>query len=257
MPATGIPALLLLIISLVLLSSCLANPITAPQGNNTSTKPPVTRLRILYVTGLGDDDYTDYGDEDSKTTRSSHGPNPTLHGDPEPCDFDPCRDGQVPCAQLSANTGCLCPGVSGAHEPPKAPAVGQVSQEGSEVLVTWCAPLSTVTQYRVQVDGQDPLVFGERARRGTLGPLEAGARVCVEAVNEAGASQPSDRSCLEYKPQDDGSSALKAGVIGGGLGFLLLLSLTALLLWKRNACKKSGGDTEGLGNPSYSSEGTL
>ncbi|KAJ8337943.1 hypothetical protein SKAU_G00369090 [Synaphobranchus kaupii] len=255
MAATAIPSLSLLIISLLLLNGYLANPTKAPDGNYTSAKPPVTPFRIRYVTALTDYDYKEDEEENIRTHNSQ--PQAPTQKTSQPCDYDPCQDQQVPCSQLSALSGCLCPGVTGPQERPEAPSLGKIVQEGSETVVTWCAPPSTVSSYRVTVDDGQPLVFGERLRRAALGELEAGTRVCVEAVNKAGASGPSPGSCREYEPQGGGGSSLKAGVIGGGLGFLLLLSLAALLLWKYNTCRKPGSDSEGLGNISYSSEGPL
>ncbi|KAJ8405215.1 hypothetical protein AAFF_G00322060 [Aldrovandia affinis] len=255
MAATGVLASSLLIILLLLLNGYLANPLTAPEGNYTSIKPPVTRMRILYVT---DDEYTDYEEEYHKSTRNSQPLAPTRMSDPRPCDYDPCRDQQDPCTQLSALSGCLCPGVSGPRDRPEPPALGKVAQEGSGVVVAWCAPPSAVSSYRVVVDdGREPLVLGERLRRAVLEEVQVGATVCVEALNDAGPSHPSPHSCAQYELQADDGLSLRAGVIGGGLAFLLLLSLAALLFWKFNTCRKPRGDREGLGNPSYSSEGTL
>ena len=64
-----------------------------------------------------------------------------------------------------------------------------------------------------------------------------------------GPAPPSPQSCKEYEPQGDEGLPLRAGVIGGGLGFILVLSLSALLLWKFNSCRKAGSDREGLGEP--------
>ncbi|XP_064182135.1 LRRN4 C-terminal-like protein [Anguilla rostrata] len=256
MAATDFPALSLLIVSLSLLNGYLANPLKAPEGNHTSAKPPVTPFQIRYVTGLSDYDYKDE-EEENQPTHYRQPQDPTQNSVPQPCDYDPCQDQQVPCAQLSALTRCLCPGVTGPQDRPEAPSLQKMVREGSETVVTWCAPPSTVSSYRVVVNGGEPLVFGEQLRRAVLGELEAGARVCVEAVNDAGTSTPLPESCKEYEPQGDDGMSLRAGVIGGGLGFLLVLSLAALLLWKFNTCKKSGSDREGLGNLSYSSEGPL
>lgn len=256
MAATNFPALSQVIILLFLLNGYLANPLKAAVGNDTSVKPPVTPFRIRYVTAPGDYDYKDDEDENNPS-RITQPQVPTKEFNPEPCDYNPCQHLQVPCAQLSALSGCLCPGVTGSQDLPKAPSLGKIVQEGSETVVTWCAPPSTVSSYRVVVDGGEPLVFGEQLRRAVLGGLEAGARVCVEAVNDAGTSAPSPQSCKEYEPQGDEGLPLRAGVIGGGLGFILVLSLAAILLWKYNSCRKPGSDREGLGNLSYSSEGPL
>ncbi|XP_061092258.1 LRRN4 C-terminal-like protein [Conger conger] len=256
MAAPDFPALSLLIALVFLLNGYLADPLKAPEGNSTSARPMITPFRIRYVTGPSDYDYKDEEDE-NKPTSIAQPQDQTPKLIPRPCDYNPCQDQQVPCAQLAALSDCLCPGVTGPQELPEAPSLGKIVQEGSETVVTWCAPHSSVSSYRVVVDGGEPLVFGERLRRAVLGGLAAGARVCVEAVNDAGTSTPSPQSCKEYEPPGDEGLSLRAGIIGGGLGFILLLSLSALLLWKFNSCRKPGSDSEGLGNLSYSSEGPL
>lgn len=256
MAATDFLALSLLIISLLLLNGYSANPLEGPERNGTSAKPPVTMFRIRYVTGLPDYDYKE-DDEEAKPTEKNQPQDSTQKSIPPACDYDPCQDQQVPCAQLAILSGCLCPGVTGPKDRPQAPSLEKIVLEGSETVVTWCAPPSSVSSYRVVVDDGEALVFGDRVRRAVVENLEPGMKVCVEAVNDAGTSSPLPSSCKEYEPQGDGNLTLRAGVIGGCLTFLLVLSLAALLLWKFNTCRKPGSDREGLGNLSYSSEGPL
>ncbi|KAM4621274.1 LRRN4 C-terminal-like protein [Polymixia lowei] len=233
------------------------------------TSPPITRPRILFVTDVGpDDDYYDgdYSDKHSSPPSVPSSIKPTLlPHDPQPCQYNPCLENQEPCAQLSSQTGCLCPGLSGANQPPHPPRLqGLVPVNDGDgrgkVEVQWCAPSSVVSRYRVVVEGSKggALEFGEALRHGLVGSLEVGANVCVEAVNMAGHSGPSEFSCLRYDPTDSPNYALTVGVIGGGVAFLLLVLIAALILWKRQACRKAmRGSTEGLGNPSYSTEGNL
>uniref|UniRef100_A0A667X4F4 Si:ch1073-303k11.2 n=2 Tax=Myripristis murdjan TaxID=586833 RepID=A0A667X4F4_9TELE len=196
---------------------------------------------------------------------SSPSATPVLMYNSGPCQYNPCVENQEPCISLSERTGCLCPGVSGADQPPHAPqlqALVPVSDEGGsgKIEVQWCAPSSVVTGYRVLVKGSKskPLEFGDTKRRGLLGSLEAGARVCVEAVNKAGHSIATEFSCQRYDPPDSSNQTLTGGVIGGGVAILLLLLLTvtAVILWKRRAANKGQTDpSEGLGNPSYTKDG--
>ncbi|XP_056141284.1 leucine-rich repeat neuronal protein 4 [Lampris incognitus] len=149
----------------------------------------------------------------------------------ELCDYDICLEMQFTCVQLSSSTGCLCPGIS--LGVPEAPVLKRVSREGSEVMIWWCAPYSHVTSYTVTVAGEERGKFGEGQRRGSVGVVDHGAEVCVVAANEAGVSKG---SCRVYQSRHNES--LKAGLIGGALGFLLLFSL-AVLLWRHRMRRKS------------------
>ncbi|CAB1325029.1 unnamed protein product [Coregonus sp. 'balchen'] len=229
------------------------------------TSQPVTYPKIQYVTGLGFDyNEDDYTEEDASHFPSNHSKassaSTLVPMQSKPCDYHPCQDNQIPCSQLSAQTGCLCPGLSGVDEPPHAPHLQKLvpgTDGGAEVR--WCAPASVVSGYRVVIEDRKgaPLQFGGDSRSGVLGELEAGVKVCVEAVNRAGTSAPSELSCLHYDPPEAINLALRAWVIVGGLGLLLFLSLVALVLWRRQMCKTGENSAEGLGNPSYSTEGTL
>ncbi|KAG8003995.1 LRRN4 C-terminal-like protein, partial [Nibea albiflora] len=181
------------------------------------------------------------------------------------CQSDPCLENQEPCEDLRERTGCLCPGRSGADVPPKEPRINKLlpiseGEHKGKIEVQWCAPSSVVTQYRVVVEGNNggTLEFQATARRSLVGSLEAGTKVCVEAVNKAGHSIPSDFSCKRYEPPESSNHNLLLGVIGGGVTFLFILIVTAVILWKYQMCKKAKrNSTDGLGNPSYSTEGTL
>ncbi|XP_030621243.1 LRRN4 C-terminal-like protein [Chanos chanos] len=220
------------------------------------SQSPITHIRIVYVPGI-DYDYDSDTPKPPQTTRS-----PATTTTSKPCDYDPCVFHEVSCFDLSVQTGCLCRGISGPDKRPEPPRLWKVSQGSSgEAVVHWCAPSSTVTQYKVILEGHEGQmqVFGEASRNGTVERLQAGTKVCVLAVNKAGESKQSEESCARYEPRTPDKAGLRAGVIAGGVGFLLLLSLAALLLWRRQSCKKerNDADAEGLGNPSYSTDGTL
>ncbi|XP_043113911.1 LOW QUALITY PROTEIN: leucine-rich repeat neuronal protein 4-like, partial [Puntigrus tetrazona] len=170
---------------------------------------------------------------------------------------DPCVVQTTPCDQISAQAACLCPGLTGPEERPEPPELREVKQDGSgEVLVRWCAPRSTVTHYEITLKGEHKqLVFGEHLRKGAVPGLRVGETVCVAAGNQAGLSE---KSCARYEPPQPDRAALSAGIIGGSVGLLLLLSAGAVVLWRRKTCRKGRmGDAEGLGNPSYTNDGAL
>ncbi|XP_039976146.1 LRRN4 C-terminal-like protein [Xiphias gladius] len=252
----------------VLLLFLTASPLPSSHlfGHAASTSPPITRPRIVFMTrGASDDDYDDdYFDTHSSTTevwtpvKITH-----LHQRPQLCQYNPCLENQQPCTHLSQQTGCLCPGLSGANEPPHAPIINALLpvNEGDnrgKAEVQWCAPFSVVTGYRVVVEGSaGALEFGAALRRGLVGSLEVGTKVCVEAVNGAGRSTLSEFSCKRYNLPESFDHKLLAWVVGGGV-VLLLVIITAVILWKHKMCQKRKKDsTDGLGNPSYSTEGTL
>ncbi|KAM8897365.1 leucine-rich repeat neuronal protein 4 [Spinachia spinachia] len=149
------------------------------------------------------------------------------------CDYDACLENQIPCANLASLSGCRCPGSTLHNEAPKPPKLKSLSFNGSDVVARWCAPHSYVTDYVVSVAGKERMMFAKGRRSGGLGRVDDAAEVCVISVNDAGASEG---SCLEYRSAD-GGLPLKAGLIGGGLGFLLFFVL-AVLLWRHKAQRK-------------------
>ncbi len=236
---------------LLLLLLCVMELVWATSVSPSLHQPSRTRVRIIEVED-------DYDEESSKTTHAPQSPGVTtsrvIH---RPCDYDPCVVQTTPCDKISAETGCLCPGLTGPEERPTAPELREVKLDGSgEVLVHWCAPRSTVTHYEVTLkDGNKQLLFGKYLRNGAVPGLKVGETVCVAAGNQAGLSE---KSCARYEPPHPDQAALSAGIIAGSVGCLLLLSALAVVLWRRRTCRKgSMGDTEGLGNPSYTNDGAL
>ncbi|XP_068600436.1 leucine-rich repeat neuronal protein 4, partial [Brachionichthys hirsutus] len=149
------------------------------------------------------------------------------------CDYNPCLETQTPCAKLAAATNCLCPGFTLHNEAPEAPKLKSASWNGSEVVISWCAPYSYVTSYIATAGGKERQKFGRDRRSGGVGHVGHASEVCVVAANDFGESKG---SCLTYQPRDN-SLPLKAGLIGGALGVLLLLSLV-VLLWRRKGQRK-------------------
>ncbi|XP_036446142.1 LRRN4 C-terminal-like protein [Colossoma macropomum] len=222
-----------------------------------ASQSPLTKIHIIYI----EDDY-DYGEGTPQPKPNSSLPRlTTAQSTPQACDYDLCVVQDVPCFMLSTKTKCYCPGLTGPEQVPEPPQLRELKQRASgEVEVYWCAPLSTITHYKVVMDdeeGHGP-VFSELSRNGTIQGLKVGSRVCVVAVNNAGFSVKNDRSCARFEPQQTSQAALMSGVIVGCIGFLVLLSLAALLLWRRKSCKKSGTlDGVGLRNPTYSANETI
>lgn len=226
-----------------------------------STSSPVTRRRITFI--KSDFDYEESISPPPELLQYTH--TAVLHGEPQLCQYDPCRENQEPCMDISERTGCLCPGVSGADVAPQAPRISELQpisngNDRGDVEVRWCAPSSVVSGYRVvfQDSNRQPLEFQAFLRSGSVGQLDPGEKVCVEAVNKAGHSVPTEFSCQRYDPPGSPDPRLLAGVIGGGLTFILLLIIVALSLNKCKSCQKVKTDSaDGLGNPSYSKEETL
>lgn len=152
----------------------------------------------------------------------------------ELCDYKPCLENQVPCAELAASTRCLCPGFTLHNEVPDKPDLRSVSWNGSEVVVQWCAPYSYVTAYHVKIGGQERRTFGKDQRSGGVGTVDDVSQVCLVAVNDAGESL---ESCKMYQYRE-GRLSLRAALIGGALGLLLLGLLLALLLRRKRQRKE-------------------
>ncbi|XP_020321770.1 leucine-rich repeat neuronal protein 4 [Oncorhynchus kisutch] len=227
------PPLIILTLALLNGYSSFAAPSDVSGTNHTATFPLRPHGRMYEMLALSSND-----DYDLNWDTTPPPPTPSRGTNPQSCDYNPCRELQTPCAQLAASSGCLCPGVSGPHVAPEPPDLKRLSMEGPGVVVQWCAPLSVVTHYEVVVGTLEPLVFGEDKRSGVVGKVGQGVEVCVVAVNDAGVSERQRRSCTMYQPPGDSSLALKAGLIGGALGLLLLLSL-AVLLWRYRARRKA------------------
>lgn len=242
---------------LVLNASPLLHYIFPAQAASTSS--PVTRRRIKVLTS----NYEESTSPSPERPRSSH--TTVLRGEPKFCPYDFCLEDQEPCLDVSERTGCLCPGVSRADVAPQAPRIHMLQPisdgiDQGKVKVHWCAPSSTVSRYRVvfQDSNRQPLEFQASLRSGAIGQLDPGEKVCVEAVNMAGHSVPTEFSCQRYDPPGSSDPRLLAGVIGGGLTLILLLIIVAVSLNKCKSCQKVKTDSaDGLGNPSYSKEGML
>lgn len=244
------------VLLLFLNASPLLNDILSAHAASTSA--PVTRRRIIYVN-------SGFDDEDPTSPSPGLPPpsdTPVHPQEPQLCHYNPCLEDQEPCLDISERTGCLCPGISRADVPPHAPRIKVLQpisdgEDRGKVEVQWCAPSSVVSKYRVvfQDSSRKPLEFPASLRKGSVGELDVGDKVCVEAVNKAGQSIPTQFSCQRYDPSGSSDQTLLAGVIGGGVTLILILIIVAVSLKK---CQKAKTDSaDGLRNPSYSREGTL
>ncbi|AWP00147.1 putative leucine-rich repeat neuronal protein 4-like [Scophthalmus maximus] len=220
----------LVTICLFFISGCSPLPTTLRATGTNPMRPLRPRGFSSEALVLSTEDYDRLEDTVSTISPSSVSPRETIH---QRCNYNPCVEGHSSCLAMGAANGCLCPGFPLHDTAPEAPSLKSVSWNGSEVVIQWCAPYSHVTDYVVTVGGQEWQTFGNKQRSGALGDIEHIAEVCVVAVNDSGAS---DGSCVMYRPADS-SLPLTAGLIGGALGFLLLL-LLAVLLWRHRRQRK-------------------
>uniref|UniRef100_A0A674J736 LRRN4 C-terminal like n=1 Tax=Terrapene triunguis TaxID=2587831 RepID=A0A674J736_9SAUR len=182
-------------------------------------------------------DYYSYEDFSTPDTPEMPGFQNPSH---QPCVYHHCRHLQTACAELSKDTGCLCPGVTGPDVPPEPPQLGAVHVTESGASLHWCAPSSTVWEYRLmyQADGGHTIagpIFNSTFRMAVLGGLHPSTSylVCVMAANQAGAS-----------PTDDGSRAhgpcrtirtlapqLPYAYVAAGLAAMFGLVVVSALTW--------------------------
>lgn len=224
----------LMIMCLVLIRGYSPLPTTSEAAEMNPMRPRIHRRSTAGAFSTTPDDYSQY---EEFTTPPAVLPDTMsqVGGTLKRCDYSLCLENQIPCAQLAASTGCLCPGLA-QDTVPEAPLLKSVSWNRSEVVIQWCAPNSHVTDYIVTVGGQERQRFGKDRRRGGVGNIDDMSEVCVVAVNEMGES---NGSCQMYQYKDS-SLLLKAGLIGGALGFVLLL-LLFILLWRHRRQRKQQG----------------
>ncbi|KAK6489692.1 leucine-rich repeat neuronal protein 4-like [Huso huso] len=155
-----------------------------------------------------------------------------------PCDYDPCRDRQMPCLDLQKLHKCLCPGMSTAATRPNPPTLKAAAEiTYTSANIHWCAPYSTVSEYQLKVEREDRLVhlndhIHETFRRFTLYGLPAGTThlVCVAAKNKAGTSED---VCTTFKTEHDYTIFMYAFATATGL-LLLVVIILAVCLYKRS-----------------------
>ncbi|XP_053527030.1 leucine-rich repeat neuronal protein 4 [Artibeus jamaicensis] len=157
------------------------------------------------------------------------------------CDYHPCKHLQTPCADLQRRLRCRCPGLSGEDTIPDPPKLQGVSETtDTSALVRWCAPNSVVRGYQIRYSPE-----GWRGNQSVVGNIYATARqhplygltpgttyrVCVQAANSAGLSQPQASGwrepCATFTTKP--SFVLIFAVMCAASGLLLLCTLLLTL----------------------------
>eukprot|EP00062_Callorhinchus_milii_P027568 gi/632991025/ref/XP_007884439.1/ PREDICTED: LRRN4 C-terminal-like protein [Callorhinchus milii] len=121
---------------------------TAPQTTVAKGRSLPDDIVIIRLGGEDEDEY-EYEEEDQETvTEPVPGVTTRL------CDYDRCRHGQRPCAELQLLAGpsnpCLCPGMADEDAPPDPPQLlPPTTITDSSAQLHWCEPLSTVRGYRL------------------------------------------------------------------------------------------------------------
>ncbi|XP_041108570.1 leucine-rich repeat neuronal protein 4-like isoform X2 [Polyodon spathula] len=155
-----------------------------------------------------------------------------------PCDYEPCRDVQIPCLDLQKLHKCLCPGMTQGTLRPNPPTLKDVSEiTYTSAKIHWCAPYSAVSEYYLKVEREDGLVqmndhIHETLRTFTLYGLPAGTThtVCAAAKNKAGTS---DEVCTTFKTEYDYTIFVYAFATATCLLLLVVITL-AVYLYKRS-----------------------
>ncbi|KAF0871576.1 LRRN4 protein, partial [Crocuta crocuta] len=176
------------------------NPVRTPQPSH---RPQATRqvphpspsedtIPILLL-----DDSSEEEEEEGAGEKEEVGAPPQD----VPCDYQPCKHLQTPCAELQRLSRCRCPGLSGEDTVPDPPRLQAVTETtDTSALVRWCAPNSVVRGYQLRYSAEGgrgnqsaSVVAGiyATARQHPLYGLSPGTtyRVCVLAANRAGLSR--------------------------------------------------------------------
>nr|XP_060614524.1 LRRN4 C-terminal-like protein [Anolis sagrei ordinatus] len=208
---------------------------SAPRSNisalNEEASPP-THLEMPQV--YPDDDY--YYDDNLQTQ-----PVPSIpYVLPPRCNYSHCHHLQVPCAELSKASRCLCPGITGPLVAPEAPRLQTIHVSEAGASLHWCAPSSTVEAYQLQYQpvGGD-MHFGP--------PLNSTFRMtvvsdllpsqeylfCVVAYNLVGSS-PTDDGFQERGPCRlvwTPSRQTSYTYVAVGLACTLIVAVISVLAW--------------------------
>lgn len=159
---------------------------------------------------------------------------------PPRCDYNHCRHLQVPCTELRRATGCSCPGITGPNVAPEPPRLETVHATETGVSLHWCAPWSTVEEYRLlyQPANEDRVagpVLNSTSRMAAISALQPGTEYlfCIVAANQAGSS-PTDDGHQEHGPcrlVQTPSRQMPYLYIAAGLAAALVLAVVSALAW--------------------------
>ncbi|XP_001915967.3 leucine-rich repeat neuronal protein 4 [Equus przewalskii] len=174
-----------------------------------------------------------------------------------PCDYQPCKHLQTPCAELQRRSRCRCPGLSGEDTIPDPPRLQAVSETtDTSALVRWCAPNSVVRWYQIHYSPEgssgNQSVVGDiyvTARQHPLYGLSPGTtyRVCVLAANRAGLSLPRASGwrgpCAAFTTKPSFVLLFAGLCAAGGLLLLSTLLLAACLCRRGRTPRRQRYDT--------------
>ncbi|XP_061461798.1 LRRN4 C-terminal-like protein [Rhineura floridana] len=230
-------------------STSMGHPLPIPLKENRlspqpsgSSAPAVNKERTSLPASVkpsqeyldDDDDYEDYLLTVEPRTPGSPKPLPRL------CNYNHCQHLQVPCVELSRASECLCPGITGpdlAPEPPRLQTV-HVSETGASLR--WCAPSSTVQEYRLQYQPVGGAFVSGPALNSTFRLMEVSGLLpsqeylfCIVASNQAGSS-PTDDGTREHGPCRlirTSARWMPYVYIAAGLAAALVLVTISALVW--------------------------
>uniref|UniRef100_A0A8C8VI59 LRRN4 C-terminal like n=1 Tax=Pelusios castaneus TaxID=367368 RepID=A0A8C8VI59_9SAUR len=200
---------------------------------------PQERSSFASPTPWDDSGMDYYSYEDPSMTDTTEIPG-SQHPPHQLCDYHHCRHLQPACTELSRETGCMCPGVTGPDVPPEPPQLGAVHVTEFGATLHWCAPSSTVSEYQLmyQADGGPPTVgpvFNSTFRMGVLGELHPSTSylVCIMAANQAGTS-PTDNGSRAHGPCRNIRTLapqLPYAYVAAGVAAMLVLVVVIALAW--------------------------
>lgn len=212
-------------------------PFSPPAGSNRpvlgeeETSPP---SHLATPDGYAEEYYDE---EDHLLTAQPRTPGLPL---PPLCGYNHCQHLQVPCAEMSRAQGCLCPGISGPHVPPEAPRLQAVHMSETGASLHWCAPSSTVLEYRLRYRSMDGDFLSGPAMNSTFRLAAVSGLVpgqeylfCIVASNRAGSS-PTDEGFGEHGPCRLGRTPARQmpyAYIAGGLASSFGVVVVSALVW--------------------------
>ncbi|XP_034263909.2 LRRN4 C-terminal-like protein [Pantherophis guttatus] len=226
-------------------TTSMGHPLPKPlQGPNTP-HPSVSHTPLSgpeKASPAASDDYDDYYEDYYDNFQTTESPRSVSPGSLTPfCAYDRCKHLQVPCAELSRLSKCLCPGVTGPDVLPDAPRLRAVHVSETRANLHWCAPSSTVQKYHLkyQIPGEDFISgppLNNTVRVTVLSDLIPGTEylLCVVAANRAGFS-PTDDGVREHglcRRVRTPAHQMTYVYIAVGLASVVILGVVSVLLWR-------------------------